>query len=297
LWQPLRFDAGKGRASIALHRENPMGIVRRLTLSLLFVATLASASAFAETGETIRIGGTGGGLGLMRKLAALYTARHKGLTYTIVPSLGSTGGVRALRDGALDIAVSARPARAEEKGTESRFLAATPLAFVVHPGVGVSNITTAELEHIYGGSLTTWPDGKRMRLILRPETESDTKALRGISSAMNTAVTAAHSRPGMPMALNDQENLSMLKKTRGSLGIAALATLAVEHAGLKVLSFNGIRPGPSSLGDGGYPISRTFFLVIRNPASDAVRGFITFVTSPEARAMLKRYHCYSEGAP
>lgn len=258
---------------------------------LLALLIIFSGPCFAETGTTLRIGGTGGALELIRKLAALYTSGRDGRRFTIVPSLGSKGGIRALRDGVLDIAVSARPAGPEEKGTRSVLLGVTPLVFVVHPGVPVKNISTDELERIYSGSLTTWPDGSRIRLILRPGTESDTKALRGISPSMDKVVTAALSRPGMPMAFTDGDNLTLLQKTRGSLGMAALATLAAERARLKTLSFNGIRPDSSPYTASRYPLFRRFYLIVRDPASAAVRDFERFTALPVARALLENNQC------
>jgi ABC-type phosphate transport system substrate-binding protein len=67
----------------------------------------AGWSALAE--EAVRIGGTGSGTALLGKLAALYLeARPDTRIQIMSPSLGSTGGLRALAAGRIDIVVSGR---------------------------------------------------------------------------------------------------------------------------------------------------------------------------------------------
>ena len=73
-------------------------------------AALAIISLTTSAAETpaLRIGGTGAVTALMRSLGADYSESAND-RLVVVPSLGSNGAIRALIDGALDLAIIGRP--------------------------------------------------------------------------------------------------------------------------------------------------------------------------------------------
>src|SRR3972149_9421811 len=70
-------------------------------------------AATAVQAQQLRRGGTGSALGLLQQVGAEFTNAAE-IKIDIVPSLGSTGAIRALADGKLDLAVSARPLKSAE---------------------------------------------------------------------------------------------------------------------------------------------------------------------------------------
>lgn len=257
-------------------------------LLILFALVISPGRASAEE---LKLGGTGSGLGILRKLGEIYMKQHPGVQVKVIPSLGSSGGIRAVGDRAIDIAISSRPLAAEESGLASFRLGTTPLVFATHPGVKISDVTSTQLEQIYAGVMTEWPDGSRLRPVLRPEKETDTRLIREISPAMNRAMTAANVRPGMLLALNDHDNLRMLEKTPGSIGSITLAMLKSEGSALNVLRFNGQEPGIKGISTGKYPLKREFYLVTRGDAKAEVTGFMAFVRTPQAKRLLEKLQC------
>ena len=148
--------------------------------------------------ETMKIGGTGFGLGVMKKLAQAFDNAHPGDTIQVLPSLGSSGGIKALTQGVLDLAISGRPLKETEtgRGIDAHVLSKTPFIFIVYQGVPKNGIFLRELAQILRGDSRTWPDGSRIRPVLRPESDSITRVLRQISSEMDQAVTLAMARKG-----------------------------------------------------------------------------------------------------
>lgn len=267
-----------------------MSISSMLIASVLLLLTALVPTPAACT-ETIRIGGSGSGLALMRQLASSFMKQHPDLQVKVVSSLGSTGGIKAVGAGALEIAVSSRPPKGEERGFESIRIGSTPLVFAVHPTVNRKNITTDELEQIYAGLTSNWPDGSRLRLVLRPEQETDTQLLRKLSPSLDRAITTALTRHGMLLAVNDQDNLRLLERTPGSIGPITLTMLTTEQSTLQVLSYNGSKASLKTLASGQYPLRRELYLVIRPSAGPATRQFIAFVRSPIGRQMLEKFNC------
>lgn len=265
---------------------NGLGIILRAGLcALSLAAPVASAQA-----ETLRVGGTGVALGGMRMLGDAFAADRPGTTVDVLPSLGSTGGIDALLAGVVDVAVSSRALKDEERaaGAEGQTYARTPLAIVAAPGTPVDAITTAELEAIYDGSMTQWPDGATIRVVLRPETETDTLLLRSLSPEMDRAMDAAYARQGLVVASNDQENADTLEDLPGSIGVVALGQLTTEGRGLRVLALDGVRPSAALAADGGYGFAKELLMVLRPDSSPLARDFAAFVRSPEGRAILSQ---------
>ena len=260
-------------------------LARLIFILMLIVALPVYAN------EKMKFGGTGSGLELVRQQANLYAKQRKGLEIIVVSSLGSTGGIKALQAGALDLAITARPVKPDEKGVKSIHLCRTPLVFAVNPAMSVSNISADDLVQLYGNASQTWPDGGRVRVVLRPEAETTTKMLRGISPAIDRALSLAKARPGMIVAVTDQDNLKVIQKTPGAFGLTTLAMVTAEQAKVRLVSFNGVEPTLQTLVQGRYPLVRDYYLVARTPVSDASQKFINFARSAKGASLIKALNC------
>lgn len=258
---------------------------RNALWTALVLAALCAAGAQAEE---IKIGGTGAALGTMRVLADAYAQRQPDTRFTILPSMGSGGGIKAVLAGAIHISVSARPLKDTEKqagGVEVEY-GRTPFVFATPGANKTSGLTTHNLVDIYAGKLETWPDGSKVRLVLRPVGDSDSESIKSISPAMRDAKTAAEQRKGMLFAVTDQETADNLEKIPGSLGPTTLALVLSEQRSLKVLALDGVAPSAKSIADGSYALSKQMFIVTGATPSPAVRSFVAFVRSPAGRDIL-----------
>jgi phosphate transport system substrate-binding protein len=193
--------------------ENGSSARRRKTRFLLFTLLIAftlsvvGSTHAADAGAAISIGGTGGALGSMKEAAKAFHKKHPEISFRFAPSLGSSGGIKAVLAGALDLALSARPVSDDERkqGAVSVEYARTPFIFVTsHKGKEL-DLTLDRLVSIYAGETKAWPDGAPLRVVLRPAGDADTAYLKAMSPAMDKAVQAALSREGMVMAVTDQE--------------------------------------------------------------------------------------------
>ncbi len=254
---------------------------------------LAVACALAAPGasalEPVRVGGTGSAVAAMARLGDAATAQDARIRVRVLPSMGSTGAIQAVTDGALDLGMSGRPLRDGEQtlGLASREVARTPFLFAVGPRVGVPGLTTEELVAIYQGERLTWPDGQRIRPVLRPRSDADTDLLRSISPAVAGAVDAASGRPGMLVAVTNTECNEMLARSPGSIGPTTLLQIRSESHPLRPLHWNGVQPTVENLASGRYPLVKSIHLVFRAPASDGVRHFLAFLGSPRGQTLLR----------
>lgn len=257
------------------------------TIAGIVSSLIISASGMAQA-ETLRIGGTGVALGGMTLLGAAFEKQNPGTEVVVLPSLGSSGGVKALVAGAVDLAVSSRALKDAEnaKGAEGTLYATTPLAIVTSTDTNADAVTTESLAKIYAGELTEWSSGEPIRLVLRPMSETDTKIVGGLSDAVMQAIEGAHKRPGLLKATNDQENAGMIEELAGSLGAVAMGQIATEKRQLKILALNGITPKPGVISEQDTAFSKSLYIVKTESTSDLAAQFFDFVFSEEAQSIL-----------
>lgn len=279
--QSDRYVAGRSRC--------PLGVA---LLGLLMVLAAPWQGGLAAA-EPIRIGGTGGALGAMRMLGEAFRKHEPATPVVIFPTLGSGGGIKAVLAGNLDIGISARPLTPEERalGAREEAFGKTALVFAVAKISPVSGVTTREVIDIYSGTMTAWPDGDTIRLVLRPPDDTDIRQLKASSPAMKRAVEAALARKGMISALTDQEAANYLEKVSGAFGTTVLSMIIAEKRPLRALALDGVEPNVKALSDGKWPLVRAFELVTGPGSSPATKRFLHFLRSSEGRRVLLQAGC------
>jgi phosphate transport system substrate-binding protein len=240
--------------------------------------------------EIVRVGGSGTGLGAMTLLSAAFEKNHPGIKVQVLPNLGSIGGIMALSKGALDLALIAHPLSPEDRlgGLMATEYARTPFVFTAHKDVGKDNLTVRELENIYLGKTVNWPDGRRIRLVLRPESHKATLIVKSIAYGVEQAMAVARSRNAYLLAVTDQDCSETVAQVAGALGTSTLTQVVTEKKSLKMLNFEGVAPSTKALSNGSYPLSISLYLVTAPRQRPAVQQFAKFVLSAAGRNILAK---------
>jgi len=248
---------------------------------------LLASPAIGASAETIRISGTGGAIGTMRLLAEAFRRSNPGIRIELLQVMGSSGSIKAVMAGRLDIGLSGRALNGEERarGAVETMYARTPLVFAVNGAVEIPGLTLDGIAGIYAGK-RDWENGKRIRLVLRPREDSDIMVLKGLSPAMNAAVEIALRRKGMIVATTDHDAADAVESVPGAFGATTLSLVLSEKRPLRILSVGGVAPSVRAMIDRTYPYSKSFFMVTGTHPSDAVRSFIDFVRSPDGSSIL-----------
>lgn len=264
--------------------------------SILFLTSfMVESSASASPKGKLIITGTGSSIGAMRRMAEGFQRKHPNVAIDVLPGIGSTGGIKAVKEGRIDIGLSSRPLTPEERRMEiiAEPYGRTPFIFAVQESNPTKGVPLTEIEDIYAGKRRTWPDGTPIRLILRPLRDSFSVYLASINPRLKSASEKAHSIPGVFVGVTDQEAAEQIEKTRGSFGITSSSLMAVEKRRIKALSVDGAVPALSNIADGvrisagKYPYAMTMFLVYKGDADKgAVKDFIKFVFSKDGRKLL-----------
>lgn len=258
-----------------------------LCLALVFF-TSPSLAAHAGDQRSIIVGGTGVALGGVRLVAREFAKIHPEIKVTVLPSIGSGGGVRALVARKVNIALTARYLKDEEegKGLVVTEYARTPLVFATRYDTAASDVKVEQLAPIYHGS-ADWPDGSRLRLIMRPPSEFDNELLGSISPDIKAAVETAMDREEQFVAMTDQENATALERVPGAFGMTTLAQVLSEQRTVKVMTFNGVAASVRALETKRYPYEKCLFHMVRSDATADTKAFIEFLHSDIGQRVLK----------
>lgn len=266
-----------------------MPTVQKVYLIPLFCFFLLTGVAQAET---LKIGGTGSSGPLITKLFAEYQKQAPNVTLKLAsPPLGSTGGIKALTKGRIDLAVAGRPLKAEEIPIlgKSMPLARTPFVLASPDGERSQGFTFSTLAAVFDNKLTTWDSGDRIRLILRGSYDSDSITLMSMSKEMYEAVEQANRRPGMVYANNDLETVEMLVKTPGALSTTTTGLLATLDKKLTIYALNNAPPSLASLKNGAYPWYKELTIVLPQKPSSTAMDFFAFLQTDLARQVMMQY--------
>jgi ABC-type phosphate transport system substrate-binding protein len=79
-----------------------------LTVALQLPVTASGVPA-ADYQGTLRIGGTGAAVSTITQVAAAFQKQYPAVRFVFPPSLGSSGGIKAVIAGALDVGLNSRP--------------------------------------------------------------------------------------------------------------------------------------------------------------------------------------------
>ena len=255
-------------------------------LATLAVLLLLAVSARAGT---VTVGGTGSALQAVRLLAEGFEATHPDIRVEVPASLGTNGGIRAVAAGAIDLCVAARPLTEAETAAGLRAVpwGSTPVMVVVAPSVGEHAVTFDDLAELLSGRRPQWANGEPVVPVLRPPAEADTLLLSAATPGLAQAIEQARARPGMLVAITDQESAQVLTSTPGAVGTITLLQKESERLALRALALNGERPDLAALADGRYPLTRRYWIVSGPAPSAEARALLEHLAGPAADKRLR----------
>lgn len=264
-----------------------------LSCVLAIVGCLTAQPTLA--GETLTLGGNGGALGTMKRLGSAFEQSHPGYTVVVLPSLGTSGGIKAVAKGAIDIGLSARLLTDQEQklGLDVTEYARTPLVFAVKAGHPLTGLSEAGFLNMLKVGR---PQGQRMRPILRPTNDAESTLISRRFPEIGAAIERRlASRADATVALTSQEAADLIEKIPDAIGFSTLSLIRSENRQMKVLPFNGVVPSAANIANGTYPLVMGLYLVTQPNPPERVRRFIEFVHSQPVARLLDELGNYVVG--
>ncbi|WP_459924605.1 PstS family phosphate ABC transporter substrate-binding protein [Desulfatiferula olefinivorans] len=149
-----------------------------------------------------------------------------------------------------------------------------PMAVIVNPESGVTDLTLSQIRRIFSGSVTNWKDVGG----------NDLPVVRIIPAANTGACINFKQQVMGPFEISDDliagktfTALTGVRSIPGSVSFIAGA-IARKHKDITMLSVNGVSPGAGS-----YPFYQTFYMVLKGEPSPMMKEVIKYMLSDKAR--------------
>lgn len=229
--------------------------------------------------------GTGDGVEMLQAIAKRFRDVEPDIEVKIPPSIGSGGGIAAVGSGSAKLA---RVARVLTDAERSRGLIYVPVAkiastFFVHPGAGVTQLSTEQVTAIYAGRIANWKDvggaDQRIRVVRREEADSTLIILRATMPGWRELEITERSKT----ATSTQEAVETVRLTEGAIGFGPYSRLL--DIGTSVLKVDGLSPS-----DPRYPSSGEVAYVYKQDAlTPEAEKFIAFSRGYDANSVIRDF--------
>jgi len=207
-------------------------------------------------------------------LAELYQHAHAGTAINI-QGLGSSAGIRAALDGVAEIGMSSRDLQPEEADKlEQIVIARDALAVIVNPDNPITDLSTAQIQGIFGGQIRNWDAVGGPSL---PITVVGREAGSGTFSAFEELVMKG--KPTATLALRQGSNGAIRQIVAQDPNAIGYISLGIVDPTVKALAIDSVAPSVEHVEAGTYKLVRPFLLVWRkgqplSPLGDAFVGYV-----------------------
>lgn len=211
------------------------------------------------------------------------------MRFWVADSIGTSGGVRALADGAIDVALTTRPLQDEERfdGLRQQDIAVAALALVVDRDNPTTSLSLDQVEAIYRGETTHWPDGRPIVALVREPGDSGELAISAVRPSLFAAFEEGRRTDSALELTTDPEMRDALLAIDGSVGFLDASLVALEALPLRLVAIDGVAPSADAFLAGRYPFGRRIRALWRTDAHPAARRVVQALTGPEVREALR----------
>lgn len=256
---------------------------------VIFLATLLLFSCHRDTGkaphggrQSVIIAGSTSVMPFTEKLAEHFMVDHPQIVIDVQGG-GSTAGIQACINNTVDIGMTSRELKDEEKSLKDITICYDGISIVVHPQNPIRELSLKQVRDIFSRQVRNWSDlgwvNRRIDAVSREE-GSGTRA----------------SFEDLVMQGNNIDDGIMVQDSNGSVKeVVATDPYAVGYIShglvdkrVRALTIDGIVPSIENLKAKKYKIVRPFVFVTKSEPIHNVKDFIDFVLSRDGQNILKK---------
>ena len=247
----------------------------------------ASSSA-AETAAGTLSGNvaTGGSTSMKNVIAALtegFAEVEPGVTVSYDPT-GSGAGITGATDKTLDIGLSSRALKDDEKNdVDGTIVALDGIAIVVNKASKVADLTVDQLKKMFTGEITNWKDvgGDDGEIVLVGR-EAGSGTRDGFESIVDVKDSCKYAQELTATGAV----ISAVEANPLAVGYASLSAVGDTVA---MVTVEGVECSEDTVKDGSYKIQRPFVFVTNKSVtlSEQAQAFVDFATSKDAADLIR----------
>ena len=245
-----------------------------------------SASSSAAAGTLSGNVATGGSTSMKNVIAALtegFAEVEPGVTVSYDPT-GSGAGITGATDKTLDIGLSSRALKDDEKNdVDGTIVALDGIAIVVNKASKVADLTVDQLKQMFTGEITNWKDvgGDDGEIVLVGR-EAGSGTRDGFESIVDVKDSCKYAQELTATGAV----ISAVEANPLAVGYASLSAVGDTVA---MVTVEGVECSEDTVKDGSYKIQRPFVFVTNKSVtlSEQAQAFVDFATSKDAADLIR----------
>ena len=242
----------------------------------------ASSTAAALSGNVA----TGGSTSMKNVIAALtegFAEVEPGVTVSYDPT-GSGAGITGATDKTLDIGLSSRALKDDEKNdVDGTIVALDGIAIVVNKASKVADLTVDQLKQMFTGEITNWKDvgGDDGEIVLVGR-EAGSGTRDGFESIVDVKDSCKYAQELTATGAV----ISAVEANPLAIGYASLSAVGDT---VKMVTVGGVECSEETVKDGSYEVQRPFVFVTNKSVtlSEQAQAFFDFATSADAADLIR----------
>ena len=242
----------------------------------------ASSTVAALSGNVA----TGGSTSMKNVIAALtegFAEVEPGVTVSYDPT-GSGAGITGATDKTLDIGLSSRALKDDEKAdVEGTTIALDGIAIIVNNASKVEDLTVDQLKQMFTGEITNWSEvgGDDGEIVLIGR-EAGSGTRDGFESIVDVKDSCKYAQELTATGAV----ISAVEANPLAIGYASLSAVGDTVA---MVTVEGVECSEDTVKDGSYKIQRPFVFVTNKSAalSEQAQAFVDFATSKDAAELIR----------
>ena len=251
-------------------------------------AAESTSSSAAETAAGTLSGNvaTGGSTSMKNVIAALtegFAEVEPGVTVSYDPT-GSGAGITGATDKTLDIGLSSRALKDDEKNdVDGTTVALDGIAIVVNKASKVADLTVDQLKKMFTGEITNWKDvgGDDGEIVLVGR-EAGSGTRDGFESIVDVKDSCKYAQELTATGAV----ISAVEANPLAIGYASLSAIGDT---VKAVTVGGVECSEETVKDGSYEVQRPFVFVTNDSVtlSAQAQAFFDFATSTDAADLIR----------
>lgn len=242
----------------------------------------ASSTAAALSGNVA----TGGSTSMKNVIAALtegFAEVEPGVTVSYDPT-GSGAGITGATDKTLDIGLSSRALKDDEKAdVEGTTIALDGIAIIVNNASKVGDLTVDQLKQMFTGEITNWSEvgGDDGEIVLIGR-EAGSGTRDGFESIVDVKDSCKYAQELTATGAV----ISAVEANPLAIGYASLSAVGDT---VKMVTVGGVECSEETVKDGSYEVQRPFVFVTNKSVtlSEQAQAFFDFATSADAADLIR----------
>lgn len=208
---------------------------------------------------------------------------------------GSGVGIKSANDGIVDIGMSSRELKPEEKNLKEYKIAVDGIAVILNPINPINNLTTEEIKEIYTGEISDWSElgGRpgKITVVSREEGSGTRGAFIELTEIQEKQVDKTIDRT-IAAAITQGTTggvMTTVASDPNAIGYASFGT-SRENKEVKMISVNGIPCTEENIYAGNYKIARPFLMLTKTEPTGAVKQFLDYILSSEGQNLVGKHY-------